>query len=148
MGWLVVSSVENRRTRIEPKAVIPLVRQCELAGVSRATVYAQRVPKPASESDLELLRLIDEQYTRRPFYGSRKMVAYLKVQDHRVNRKRVQRLMRILGLAGMAPGPATSQPHPQHKVYPYLFAAWWWRDRTRCGARTSPTFGSAVASST
>jgi len=66
------------------------------------------------------LRLIDEQYTRRPFYGSRKMVTYLKGQGHWVNRKRVQRLMRILGLAGMAPGPNTSRPHPQHKVYPYL----------------------------
>ncbi len=97
-----------------------LGRQCELASVSRATVYAQRVPVPASEPDLELLRLIDEQYTRRPFYGSRKMVSFLKVQGYRVNRKRVQRLMRILGLAGMAPGPNTSRPHPQHKVYPYL----------------------------
>ncbi len=99
---------------------MPVVRQCELAGVSRATVYAQRVPAPTSEQDLKLLRLIDEQYTRRPFYGSRKMVTYLKVQGHLVNRKRVQRLMRILGLAGMAPGPNTSRPHPQHKVYPYL----------------------------
>ena len=84
---------------------MPVIRQCKLAGVSRATVYGQRKPAPTSEQDLELLRLIDEQYTRRPFYGSRKMVTYLKVQDHRVNRKRVQRLMRILGLAGMAPGP-------------------------------------------
>jgi len=97
-----------------------VVRQCELAGVSRATVYAQRAPKQAGEQDLELLRLIDEQYTRRPFYGSRKMVSFLKTRGHWVNRKRVQRLMRILGLAGMAPGPNTSRPHPQHKVYPYL----------------------------
>lgn len=97
-----------------------MVRQCELAGVSRATVYAQRTPAPTNSQDLELLRLIDEQYTRRPFYGSRKMVTYLKDQGRRVNRKRVQRLMRILGLAGMAPGPNTSRPHPQHKIYPYL----------------------------
>lgn len=97
-----------------------MVRQCELAGVSRATVYAQRAPKPTSDLDLELLRLIDEQYTRRPFYGSRKMVSFLETRGHWVNRKRVQRLMRILGLAGMAPGPNTSRPHPQHKVYPYL----------------------------
>ena len=97
-----------------------MVRQCELAGVSRATVYAQRASKPTGEQDLELLRLIDEQYTRRPFYGSRKMVTFLKTCGHRGNRKRVQRLMRILGLAGMAPGPNTSRPHPQHKVYPYL----------------------------
>lgn len=101
-------------------AALPVVRQCELAGVSRATVYAQRVPKQADELDLELLRLIDEQYTRRPFYGSRKMVTYLETRGHWINRKRVQRLMRILGLAGMAPGPNTSRPHPQHKVYPYL----------------------------
>jgi putative transposase len=99
---------------------LPVVRQCELAGVSRATVYAQRVPRSDSEVDLLLLGLIDEQYTRRPFYGSRKMVSFLKTRGHRVNRKRVQRLMRILGLAGMAPGPNTSRPHPQHKVYPYL----------------------------
>lgn len=99
---------------------MPVVRQCELAGVSRATVYAQRVPQSASEFDLALLGLIDEQYTRRPFYGSRKMVSFLKTRGYRVNRKRVQRLMRILGLAGMAPGPNTSRPHPQHKVYPYL----------------------------
>lgn len=91
-----------------------------MAGVSRATVYARRVPKPASEQDLELLRLIDEQYTRRPFFGSRKMVPFLRTQGHGVNRKRVQRLMRILGLAGMAPGPNTSRPHPLHLVYPYL----------------------------
>ena len=83
-------------------------------------MYAQRVPKRASEQDLELLRLIDEQYTRRPFYGSRKMVTFLQTQCHLVNRKRVQRLMRVLGLAGMAPGPNTSRPQPQHKVYPYL----------------------------
>lgn len=91
-----------------------------MAGVSRATVYAQRAPKPTSDLDLDLLRLIDEQYTRRPFYGSRKIVSFLETRGHRVNRKRVQRLMRILGLAGMAPGPDTSRPHPQHKVYPYL----------------------------
>ena len=115
-----VEPVETRRCWIKPAALMPLIRQCELAGVSRATVYAQRAPKLANEPDLELLRLIDEQYTRRPFYGSRKMVSFLRLQGHRVNRKRVQRLMRILGLAGMAPGPNTSRPHPQHKIYPYL----------------------------
>ena len=99
---------------------VALVRQCVLAGVSRATVYAQRNPKPADESDLLLGGLIDEEYTRRPFYGSRKMVIFLKKAGHLVNRKRVQRLMRQLGLAGMAPGPNTSRPHPEHKIYPYL----------------------------
>ena len=103
---------------MEPEAALPAVRQCELTGVSRATVYAQRAPKPTSDLDLELLRLFDEQYTRRPLYGNRKMVSFLEIRGHWVNRKRVQRLMRILGLAGMAPGPNTSRPHPQHKVDP------------------------------
>lgn len=63
---------------------------------------------------------IDAEYTRHPFYGSRKMTVYLRSMGHCINRKRVQRLMGKLGLAGMAPGPNTSRPHPQHKVYPYL----------------------------
>jgi putative transposase len=99
---------------------LPLACQCALAGIARATVYApRRVAQPDAE-ELALLALIDAEYTRHPFYGSRKMVVYLGKQGHRVNRKRVQRLMGILGLAGMAPGPSTSRPHPQHKAYPYL----------------------------
>lgn len=97
-----------------------LTRQCELAGVARSTVYAPRpAPKP-DEQELTLLALIDAEYTRHPFYGSRKMTVYLRGMRHRINRKRAQRLMGILGLAGMAPGPNTSSPHPEHKVYPYL----------------------------
>jgi len=69
---------------------------------------------------LLLLAEIDAEYTRHPFYGSRKMVVYLRGKGHLVNRKRIQRLMDILGLAGMAPGPNTSRPHPQNKIYPYL----------------------------
>ena len=99
---------------------VAVVRQCVLAGVSRATVYAQRKPKRVDESDLRISRLIDEAYTRRPFYGSRKMVVFLKKEGHHVNRKRVRRLMQQLGLAGMAPGPNTSRPHPEHRIYPYL----------------------------
>ena len=72
------------------------------------------------EAELMLLRLLDEEYTRHPFYGSRKMTVWLRVQGHAVNRKRVQRLMRILGLIAMAPGPNTSKKHPEHTVYPYL----------------------------
>jgi putative transposase len=64
--------------------------------------------------------LIDEEFTRHPFYGSRKRGVFLKVQGHTVNRKRVQRLMRQIGRAGMAPGPNTRRPHPEHKIYPYL----------------------------
>ena len=69
---------------------------------------------------MELLRLIEEQFTRWPFYCSRKMASFLETRSHWVNRKRLQWLMRILGPAGMAPGPNTSRPHPQYKVYPYL----------------------------
>ena len=95
-------------------------RQCTLAGVARATVYANRKPVLIVEIDVLLKRLIDEEYTRHPFYGSRKMVVYLGRCGHKVNRKRVQRLMRSMGLAAIAPGPNTSWAHPQHKVYPYL----------------------------
>jgi putative transposase len=72
------------------------------------------------ELELLLLALIDAEYTLHPFYGSRKMVVHLGKAGYLINRKRVQRLMRILGLAGIAPGPNTSHPHPQHKIYPYL----------------------------
>ncbi|MDP5211348.1 IS3 family transposase, partial [Microbulbifer sp. 2205BS26-8] len=101
---------------------LPLSRQCKLAETSRATVYRQRhtVKRESDAGDLLLCRLIDEKYTRHPFYGSRRMVDFLCKQGHAVNRKRVQRLMRQLGLAGMAPGPATSSKHPKHKIYPYL----------------------------
>jgi len=109
-----------RQAWIDKGDALTVVRQCVLAGVSRATVYARQKPRPVDESDLLLSRLIDEEYTRRPFYGSRKMVVFLMVTGHTVNRKRAQRLMREMGLAGMAPGPNTSRPHPGHKVYPYL----------------------------
>lgn len=74
----------------------------------------------SDEQALKLLGLIDAEYTRHPFYGSRKIKIYLRGLGYKINRKRVQRLMGILGLAGMAPGPNTSRPHPQHKIYPYL----------------------------
>jgi len=105
---------------IDAGNALAVVRQCELVSVSRATVYAQQKAKPVDESGLLLSRLIDEAYTRHPFYGSRKMVIFLKTAGHLVNRKRVRRLMQQIGLAGMAPGPNTSRPHPEHKVYPYL----------------------------
>lgn len=66
------------------------------------------------------MRQIDEQYTRTPFYGSRRMSIWLNQNGYPVNRKRVQRLMRLMGLEGIAPGPSTSKPHPEHRVYPYL----------------------------
>jgi putative transposase len=99
---------------------LAISRQCALAGVTRSTFYAPHMGIVPDEEELLILALIDAEYTRHPFYGSRKMVVYLRIRGITVNRKRVQRLMRILGLAGMAPGPNTSLPHPQHKIYPYL----------------------------
>lgn len=85
-------------------------------------MYAQnkRLLKAVDKDESELLRLLDEKYTRHPFFGSRRMTQYLCEKGYQVNRKRVQRLMQTLGLAGMAPGPNTSKAHPQHKIYPYL----------------------------
>jgi len=109
-----------RQAWIDKKDAVTVVRQCVLAGVSRAGVYARQKTGPVDESDLLLCRLIDEEYTRHPFYGSRKIVVFLKRAGHTVNRKRVQHLMRRMELAAMAPGPNTSRPHPENKVYPYL----------------------------
>lgn len=109
-----------RRAWIDNEDEVSVVQQCSLAGVSRATVYAQQKPRSVDKSERVLSHLIDEEYTRHPFYGSRKMVVFLKGKGHTVNRKRVQRFMRQMGLAGMAPGPNTSRPHPEHKIYPYL----------------------------
>jgi putative transposase len=110
----------TRQTWIDKGDRVSMASQCVLAGVCRATIYAQQKVRPIDESDLLFSRMIDEEYTRHPFYGSRKMVIFLKTAGHDVNRKRVQGLMRTMGLAGMAPGPNTSRPHSEHKVYPYL----------------------------
>jgi putative transposase len=114
----------ERSQWIERDDEVTLAMQCELAGVPRSSVYrrmdaACRVQLEDAE-DLKLRELIDEEYTSHPFYGSRRMTVFLRKAGHVVNRKRVQRLMRSMGLAGMAPGPNTSKAHPQHKVYPYL----------------------------
>lgn len=93
--------------------------QCELLYLPRSSYY--RLPKAQeSEENLRLMRLIDEQYTKHPFYGTRKIRDVLRRQGHRVNRKRVQRLMRKMGLQSIAPKPNTSAPRKCHKVYPYL----------------------------
>jgi putative transposase len=96
-------------------------RQCELLNLGRANWYYHPIEETADTADtLELMRHIDQQYTRTPFYGSRRMAVYLNGVGYEVNRKRVQRLMRLMGLEGVAPGPHTSRPHPAHAIYPYL----------------------------
>jgi putative transposase len=93
-------------------------RQCQLLDVSRASVY--RRPAPVSTEDLRLMELIDRQYLARPFYGSRRITAWLNTQGHRVNRKRVQRLMRRMGLVAIYQRPNTSKAAPEYTKYPYL----------------------------
>ena len=93
-------------------------RQCALLGVSRSGFYHR--PRAAKGNDLALMRLLDEQYLKTPFYGSRRMTVHLRRLGHGVNRKRVCRLMRQMGLQAIYPRPRTSTPHPGHKVYPYL----------------------------
>ncbi len=113
-------SVQEKRGRIEAgHAELSIARQCELIGLPRASYYRE-IRLSESEENLELMRLIDEEYIRHPFYGSRKMRAYLNRLGYPVNRKRVQRLMRKMGLASIAPKPNTSRRAPEHKVYPYL----------------------------
>lgn len=97
---------------------LSLARQCELVSIARSSYYYR--PKPESAFNLALMRLIDEQYLKTPWYGSRQMKRHLRRQGHRVNRKRIRRLMRQMGLVAVAPAPNTSRRHPQHKVYPYL----------------------------
>lgn len=98
---------------------LSLRRQCELLGLNRSSVYCQ--PEPVSLEELTLMRMIDEIYTRCPFYGSRRITAQLNRDHEQIwNRKRIQRLMGIMGIRGVAPGPDTSKPHPEHKIYPYL----------------------------
>jgi putative transposase len=92
--------------------------QCRLLHISRSSFYYKS--KPIKPEDLELMRLIDEQYLKTPSWGSRSMRNHLQRLGYKVNRKRIQRLMRIMGLEAIYPKPRTSRPHPQHKVYPYL----------------------------
>jgi len=95
-------------------------RQCELLGLNRSTLYYQSTPAEENAENLQLMMLIDRQYTETPFYGSRRMTEWLKAQGHSVNRKRIQRLMRLMGIEGIAPKPGTSLRNKAHKVYPYL----------------------------
>lgn len=110
---------EAKRSLIEAgHEHLSLVRQCELVGLARSSLYYQ--PRGVSEENVLLMRLIDEQYTRTPFYGIRRMTAWLRGQGHQVNHKRVARLMETMGLETIYPKPRTSQPSPENRVYPYL----------------------------
>jgi len=97
---------------------LPVRRQCELLDLSRASVY--RPPAAPDPEDLALMRRLDELYLAHPFYGSRRMTAVLRGEGRKINRKRVQRLMRQMGLEALAPKSGTSRKAPRNRVYPYL----------------------------
>ncbi len=97
---------------------ISIARQCELVGLPRSSYYYQE--KGEDAYSLHLMRLIDEQYTRRPILGVRRMTDWLRRHGHMVNHKRVARLMRLMGLEAIYPKPKTSLSHKQHRKYPYL----------------------------
>ena len=98
--------------------VVSIVAQCRMLRVARSTLYCR--PAPASPDDLQVMRRMDEQYLATPFYGARRMVAVLRRDGLQVNRKRVRRLMRVMGIEAIYQKPTTSRRHPDHKVYPYL----------------------------
>jgi putative transposase len=112
-----MSRAERRAMVERDNPALPISQQCRLLEVSRAAVY--RKPAAVSAEDLAIMALIDRQYLARPYYGSRRMAAWLATQGHRVNRKRVQRLMRLLGLVAIYQRPNTSKPTAAHKIFPY-----------------------------
>jgi len=104
---------------IEPALELPITDQCRLLELARSTYYYQSTKKE-SEENLSLMQIIDELYLAHPENGSRMMVRVLRRRGHAVNRKRVQRLMRLMGIASLAPQPSTTKAHPGHPKYPYL----------------------------
>jgi putative transposase len=102
---------------IERGSRIPVVRQCQLLSLSRSTAYYR--PQGVSDEDLELMRLIDEIHLELPFYGSRRIRDELGDRGHPVDRKRVQRLMRLMGVEALYPKPRTTKPGKGHRIYPY-----------------------------
>ena len=110
--------MNERRVRIHTSHPLPKTRRCELLDVARSTAYYQR--ESVCEEDLGLMRLIDEIHLQQPFYGSRRIRDELQERGHEVNRKRVQRLMRQMGLQALYPRRRTSQPGKGHKIYSYL----------------------------
>jgi len=110
--------MNERRAKIHMTHPLPKARRCQLLEVPRSTAYYQ--PTPVSAHDLTLMRLIDEIHLQYPFYGSRRLCNELEDRGQTVNRKRVQRLMRLMGLQALYPRRRTSQPGKGHKIYPYL----------------------------
>ena len=112
-------SMPDRRAMIDPaNDNLSVRRQCQLLQLTRSGVY--RPKSPTAANDLVLMRRIDEVHLDRPFYGSRRMTFELNEMGHGINRKHVQRLMRVMDIVALVPRPGTSRPAPGHKIYPYL----------------------------
>lgn len=110
----------ERLARVERETPsLPVTRQCELLALARSSVYYERQPS-VSEADLALMRLLDELHLKYPFMGSRRLRDELGKLGHTVNRKRIQRLMRLMGLEALYPKRRTSAPNPAHRLFPYL----------------------------
>ncbi len=110
--------MKERRAPVKPRISLSMRKQCELLGVNRSSLYYQPVGKDPEE--LAMMRRMDEMHLAHPFFGSRMMTQTLKGEGQTINRKRVQRLMRLMGLESVAPKPNTSKPAPEHAVFPYL----------------------------
>ena len=112
-------STPDRRSRLDrDHCAVSIRRQCTLLSLARSGVY--RTPRPANDEDVALMRAIDELFTAFPFLGSRRMAIMLREEGWSVNRKRVQRLMRKMGIEALGPKPRTTKPAPGHKIFPYL----------------------------
>jgi putative transposase len=112
--------VKEKQAMIAPdNKELTISRQCELIELPRSSFYREVLGGETPEN-LELMRLIDEEYTKHPFFGTRKMRDHLRRNGHKVNRKRVKRLMQLMGIQSVAPKPNTSKPSKEHKIYPYL----------------------------
>jgi len=113
------ASIEQKRQWIEcNNPDLSIKRQCELLEIARSSCYYN--PQGESEQNLRLMRLIDEEFTEHPFYGTRRMTAFLRHKGENVNRKRVRRLMRKMDLEAVYTKPRLSKAHPEHRIYPYL----------------------------
>jgi len=112
-------STPDRRARLDrDHGGLSIRRQCMLLSLARSGVY--RMPRPANDDDMALMRAIDELFTAWPFLGSRRMAEMLGTKAEPINRKRMQRLMRKMGIAALGPKPRTTKPQPGHKIFPYL----------------------------
>ena len=111
-----MSATDRRGLLLRDHETLSIRRQCKLLGVARSNVY--RLPRPANDDDLLMMRLIDELFTAWPFLGSRRIAFMLREKGYSINRKRVQR--RKMGIAALGPKPRTTKPAPGHRIFPYL----------------------------